>query len=378
MPPPSPTLQSHYPWLSTTQPPLASAPMLNISLPSLATSVSLAGGFGFLAGGFDLTNLSTNLSECARLLHLHTSTNNTPPLKTAHEGDTENQVLPIGLGLITWGCSLPLLLSAISQNTPSAIWLFAPSSHMQLRNFAESIRETTGGKTRIWVQITSVREALEATDPELGVCADVLVVQGGDAGGHGRRGGGAGVISLVPEVRDALGDAGRGESVPLFAAGGVVDGRGVAASLALGADGAVLGTRFLASKEASITEGYRDEILRASDGGVSTVRTKVYDRVRGIYGWPEGYDGRGVVNRTFVEEVVEGVVGEEENRRLYEEEVERVRRGDEGGRVGWGPEGRMTTYAGTGVGLVREVKSAREIVEGVGRGANEVLGRLGG
>lgn len=245
----------------------------------------------------------------------------------------------------------------------------------QLRDFAQGIRAATGGKSQVWVQVCSVAEAMGVTDPVNGVLPDVLVVQGGDAGGHGMRGGGAGVISLLPEVRDSLVEGGRkagegqGEEIPLVAAGGIMDGRGVAAAMALGADGVVMGTRFLACKETNIARGYQREVLRAGDGGVNTVRTKVYDKVRGIYGWPENYDGRGVINRSYLDEVVEGEVGEEENRRLY---LEEMRKGDEG----WGPDGRMTTYAGTGVGLVKEVMSAREIVESVGKEAKEILERL--
>lgn len=246
----------------------------------------------------------------------------------------------------------------------------------QLREFADGIRDATRGLSKVWVQICSVAEAMEVTDPGSGVWPDVLVVQGGDAGGHGMKGGGAGVISLLPEVRDGLVAAGRKtkddddeREIPLVAAGGIVDGRGVAASLALGAVGVVMGTRFLACKETNIAAGYQREILRASDGGVSTVRTTVYDKVRGIYGWPGNYDGRGVINRSYVDEVLEGKVGEEENRRLY---LEEMGKGDEG----WGPDGRLTTYAGTGVGLVKEVMSAREIVESVTKETKEILGRL--
>lgn len=77
----------------------------------------------------------------------------------------------------------------------------------------------------------------------------------------------------------------------MVAAGGIVDGRGIAATLAFGSTGVAMGTRFLASVEASIARGYQNEILRASDGGVCTVRSTVYDRVRGIKDWPARYDG---------------------------------------------------------------------------------------
>jgi nitronate monooxygenase len=124
--------------------------------------------------------------------------------------------------------------------------------------------------------------------------------------------------------------------------------------LTLGAAGVALGTRFLASKEAVISKGYQNEILRVGDGGVSTVQTKVYDVVRGIYGWPSAYGGRGVANRSYLD-AVHGM-SDVENQELYKEAM---KLGDDG----WGPEGRMTTYAGTGVGLINHVLSAEEIVK---------------
>jgi nitronate monooxygenase len=65
----------------------------------------------------------------------------------------------------------------------------------------------------------------------------------------------------------------------LMAAGGIVKGKGVAAAM---------GTRFLASAEANIAAGYRDEVVRASDGGQNTVRMKIYDSLRGTIGWSQG------------------------------------------------------------------------------------------
>ena len=190
----------------------------------------------------------------------------------------------------------------------------------------------------------------------------LLVVQGSDAGGHGLQRG-AGIVTLLPEVADALRDAGLGDSIPLVAAGGIVEGRGVAACLALGASGIAMGTRFLACGEAQVARGYRDAVLSARDGGVETVRTRVYDELRGTKGWPVRYGGRGVANRSFVDAGLGMRV--EENRRLYQEALGK---GDEG----WGMEGRLTTYAGTGVGLVREVMTARDILEEI-RGEVEAV-----
>jgi nitronate monooxygenase len=169
-------------------------------------------------------------------------------------------------------------------------------------------------------------------------------------------------MTLLPEVVDALAE--ERIDIPIIAAGGIMDGRGAAAALALGAHGVALGTRFLAAREAVIAKGYQDEVLRVTDGGVSTVSSTVYDVVRGIHGWPQAYNGRGVVNRTY-QDAKHGM-SNEENVELYKQAVQQ-------GDSGWGPEGRMTTYAGTGIGLVREVMSASEIVRSVQQETVQVL-----
>jgi nitronate monooxygenase len=242
------------------------------------------------------------------------------------------------------------------------VWFFAPKDEAQLREWAEKTRDVAPG-TQIWVQVGSVAEAESALR-----CAapDVLVVQGTDAGGHGLVRG-AGVISLVPEVCDAVdvfvGRHGEVKRPAIMAAGGIADARGAAAALVLGADGVVMGTRFLASREVSIARGYQEEVLRARDGGQSTVRTKVYDTLRGTV-WAETHNARGVVNRSF-HDAVSGM-DDAENKRLYEEEL---LKGDEG----WGEGGRLTTYAGSAVGLIKEVKGAGDIVREVRDGAVRVL-----
>ncbi|RDW93240.1 nitronate monooxygenase [Aspergillus mulundensis] len=336
-------LQAAYPW--TKAPLLASAPMLNIATAPLAVAVSAAGGLGFLAGGFDISSMEGNLEEAVQLIKGSNS--------TIREVYATSNILPIGVGFLNWGADLLKAIAAIEKYRPCAAWLFGPKKLPDdLRPWVEQIRAVTGGETKIWIQVGTVAEAVvvaESLDP------DVLVLQGSDAGGHGLAQS-ASIITLVPEVNDALG-ARQLNPISLIAAGGIVDGRGLAASLALGASGAVMGTRFLASSEAKVARGYQEEVLRASDGGVSTARSTVYDRVRGILSWPSRYDGRGVVNQSYVDAVERGM-GDEENRALYAEELKK-------GDAGWGPNARLTTYAGTGVGLVTEVIPAAEIVANV-------------
>lgn len=339
------TLRKDYPWLSPGSPIVVAAPMMRITMAELSVAVSKAGGIGFLAAGFDLSDLSKNLGEAAKLV------------KDAAIPMREN-VLPIGVGFQNWGADIQTALNALIEHPVAAVWFFGPKQLSDLIPWSNQIRAVSGGRTKIWVQVGTVAEALRVAKA---LKPDVLVIQGADSGGHGlaKR---AGVITLLPEVSDSLSK--EGISVPLIAAGGILESRGAAAALSLGADGVCIGTRLLACTEAVIAKGYQEEILRVRDGGVSTVVTTVYDTIRGINGWPKSYAGRAVANQSYRDQLAG--MDDVKNKALYKEAM---KQGDQG----WGPDGRMTTYAGTGVGLVNEVKSAKEIVREIQEGAVSVL-----
>ena len=342
------SLSKSYPW--TANPLIASAPMRLIALAPLAVAVSRAGGLGFIGAGTDVTDLEKYLQEAADLLKAS-------PIKGAI-GDT----LPIGVGLINWGADIDVAVEAIRKYKPAAVWFFAPKTNTDLDQWTRRTREATNGRTRIWVQVGRVSDAVEIAQ----LCSpDVLVVQGTDGGGHGLQYG-AGIMTLLPEVADALSEAGHGD-ICLVAAGGIIEGRGLAAALALGAKGVSMGTRFLACKEAYIAKGYQDDVIRMKDGGITTVRSNVYDTLRGTTGWPAHYGGRGIINQSYLDARDGGVT--DENKNLY---VEALRKGDRG----WGEQGRLTAYAGTGVGLIKDVKSAQEILEEIKSSAARIQSSL--
>ncbi|KAA8575192.1 hypothetical protein MFRU_002g02440 [Monilinia fructicola] len=345
------TLRKDYPW--TTYPLISSAPMRLISKPALALAVSRAGGLGFLAAGTDLSTLSDEIREIQDAL-------SDEPIPGSYR-DT----LPIGIGFIVWGCDLEHVLSILAPLPlpPSAVWLFAPHTSSDLQEWTDSIRKLTGNLTKIWIQVGTVASALSAAhscDP------DVLVIQGSDAGGHGLAHSSS-IVSLLPECASAL-RSNAYSHIPLIAAGGIVESRGAAASFMLGASGICMGTRFLASSEAVIPTGYRNAVLAAEDGGISTTRTTLYDKLRGTAGWPEEYNGRAVVNKSWWDET--NGMSMEKNKELYEAEAQK---GDEG----WGSKGRLCTYAGSGVGLVRETMDAGSIVKEVRDGLRKLI-REGG
>jgi nitronate monooxygenase len=130
-----------------------------------------------------------------------------------------------------------------------------------------------------------VRAALDAG-------ADVVVAQGSEAGGHGAV---RGTFTLVPEVADML--ARDSPQTMLLAAGGVADGRGLAAALALGADGVLMGTRLCASEESTVKPLHK-KVIVASDGD-ATLRTRLPDIVREL-DWPQEFTAR-VQRNGFVE-----------------------------------------------------------------------------
>jgi nitronate monooxygenase len=240
------------------QHPIVCAPMAGIAGGRLAAAVSGAGGLGLVGGGFAgvLGGEATLKQELAHVL--------------GHK---------FGIGFITWALArVPHVLDEALRPPPLCIFL----SFGDPRPFAEQIRESGA---RLICQVQSLRHVDQAI--EAGAAA--IVAQGTEAGGHGvaRRS----TLPFVPEVADYL--AKNASATLLLAAGGIADGRGLAAALMLGADGVVVGTRFLVSEEAVTRTAALDRVLRAT--GDDTVRTKAGDALRGVP-WPEEFSSRVLKN----------------------------------------------------------------------------------
>ena len=198
---------------------------------------------------------------------------------------------------------------------------------------------------------------------------DIVVAQGWEAGGHVR--GTVATLPLVPAVVDAV------APVPVVAAGGIADGRGLAAALALGAAGAWIGTRFLASEEATIHPRYRERLLAARE--TDTVYLKDLFDVR----WPNA-PHRALRNRTV--EAWEAAGCPPSRKRPGEGEV--IARSRSAGDVvryqsytpGADAEGdidALSLWAGQGVSLVSKVQPAGDIVREIAEDARAILERLG-
>jgi nitronate monooxygenase len=233
--------------------PVLSAPMDVIAGARLAAAVSNAGGFGILGGGYgERAWLEQESAKLARFA-----------------------CAPFGIGFITWSLAKqPDLLDVALAARPRAIML----SFGDPKPFAARIK--AAGALLI-CQVQSEEMAREALDAG----AEILIAQGSEAGGHGAS---RTTIDIVPAVVDLA--AGR---VPVVAAGGIADGRGLAAMMALGAAGVLLGTRFYASQEADGAEEAKRRICAAADG--STVRGIIFDLSRDNV-WPAPFNGRCLIN----------------------------------------------------------------------------------
>ena len=234
--------------------PIVSAPMALISGGRLAAAVTSGGGLGLIGGGYgdsDWLKREFGLADGTR----------------------------VGCGFITWSLArTPELVDETLQWRPAAIML----SFGALQPLAEHIH---AAGVPLIAQVQTLEHARQALDAG----AQILVAQGGEAGGHGMTA--RSTFTLVPDVVDLA--AQRAPDTLVLAAGGIADGRGLAAALVLGADGAVLGTRFWASPEALVSPRAHERGLRA--GGDDTYRTRVYDAVRQL-NWPPEYNERALSN----------------------------------------------------------------------------------
>ena len=236
------------------QQPIVLAPMALVSGGRLAAAVTRAGGLGLIGGGYP--DAEWLRSQIARA-----------------EGAR------VGYGFITWSLAgNPGVLDIALEQRPAAVML----SFGELQPFADRIHATG---VPLLAQVQNLDQARQA----LAAGAEVIVAQGGEAGGHGMSV--RSTFTLVPEVVDFVAERSPGTLV--VAAGGVSDGRGLAAALALGADGAVVGTRFWATPEALVSPRAQQRAVAA--GGDDTVRTRVYDVVRRL-DWPAEYTVRALTN----------------------------------------------------------------------------------
>ena len=316
--------------------PIISAGMGAIAMADLAAAVSAAGGLGTLG-------LGVSSREGIQIEVAAARSRTDRPLAA-------NLIVPF---------LRPGIVAAVARLPIQVLTFFWGDA----RDHVESIRiARDAGIKAVW-QCGSADEARWAKEAG----CDAVMAQGFEAGGHVR--GETTTLALIPEVRDAIGDT------PLIAAGGIADGRGLAAVLALGADGAVFGTRFLASEEVLAHPLYKQRVIEAN--ARDTFHTTLYD-----VGWPDA--PHRVLRTEFVERWEAAGRPATGQRPGEGETIIEIQRGDVSAPLVKytvmppadyveGDLAALPFYAGQSCSLVREILPAGAIVQRIAAEAQAVI-----
>jgi nitronate monooxygenase len=302
--------------------PILNAAMSGTATGELAAAVSNAGGFGMIGG---------------------TSAGGAAWLREQIAIARSRTRRPFGVGFISSFPETPELVAVALEAGVAAI------NH----SFADPtpyVAPAHAAGVQVFAQVQTLADARRAA--AAGV--DVIIAQGGEAGGHGGR---IGTIALLPAVVDAV------APIPVVAAGGIADGRGLAAALMLGAQGVWMGTRFVASPEWGGANWERAAVLSATTD--DTVQTSVYDRLFDRP-FPAGIDDRMVRNpfisywQAHLEEVTPGDHALQEQVRQAEAQGDLTVAG---------------VSAGVSSGLISAMQPAADIVHAIIRDAEDLLRR---
>lgn len=304
--------------------PVISAPMAFAAGGRLATAVSDAGGLGLIGGGYgDRAWLTEQLALV--------------------------RPASFGCGFITWSLGRqPDLLDLVLSHKPRAICL-------SFGDPAPFVARIKHARAALICQVQTRRDAAHALD-----CgADVIVAQGAEAGGHGEA---RATFTLVPEVADLIQQ--RAPETLLCAAGGIGDGRGLAAALMLGADGVLVGSRLWASREANVSPAMHAAALSAN--GDDTIRSQVMDLARKL-DWPPRYTAR-VLKNAYIA-------------RWHGREADLMAVADEEAakyRKAWaeGDPESSNTFVGEVVGLIADISPVSAILQRMAEDAETQLRRF--
>ncbi|WP_245813605.1 NAD(P)H-dependent flavin oxidoreductase [Roseovarius marisflavi] len=237
------------------------------------------------------------------------------------------------------------MLDLALERNPAALML----SFGDFKPFLHQIR---GAQTKLIVQVQTLEQAREAVDAGV----DAIVAQGAEAGGHG---GTRATLPFVPAVVDIA------QGIAVIAAGGIADGRGLAAALALDASGVLCGTAFFASNESLASEHAKQAALSGS--GDDTERSSVFDVARGL-NWPSDWNLRTMRN-TFTRRWSGDIVGLREN--LAEEQT-RFKAASESGNMDV-----AAVIVGEAVDLIRSREPAQATLHRMISQAEHRLRRVG-
>lgn len=279
---------------------------------NLAAAVSNAGGFGIIGTGSATADIvKKEIDNCRRL--------------------TDK---PFGVNVMLMSPNADEVIDLIIEEKPAGITTGAgnPAKYM------DRLKEA-GIKVIPVVPTVALAQRME----KLG--ADAVIAEGTEAGGHI---GELTTMVLVPQVAETL-------NIPVIAAGGVADGRGIAASFALGAEGVQIGTRFICSEECNIHQNYKDAVLKAKD------------RDAVVTGRPTGHPVRTLKNKLAKKYL------KMEKEGASPEELEKLGAGALRLAVVEGDKDGGSFMAGQSAAMVREIKPCKEIVEEISKQALDIM-----
>jgi nitronate monooxygenase len=310
--------------------PIALAPMALAAGGELAAAAAHAGALGLVGGGYaelEWTQREYTLAEKA----------------AAGTGR-------IGCGFITW---------KLDEDASALDWVLERRPRAMMLSFGDPrpyAKRIAAAGVPLLCQIQRMDQAPIALEAG----ASVLIAQGGEAGGHGNNPLiNRATISFVPELADWL--AAHSPETLLLAAGGIADGRTLAAARVLGADGAVIGSRLWATRESLGAQTAKEQAVATNGDG--TARSSVFDILR-RKNWPEPYDFRAIRN---------------ELHRKWEGRVEELRASPDAARADYddgvkaGDFSRAHATVGESVGLIRDVPPAGELIARITAEAKGIL-----
>jgi nitronate monooxygenase len=246
--------------------PLALAPMALATGGALAAACAQAGALGLVGGGYgDLAWTQREYTLATELL----------------KGDAPSHAR-LGCGFITW---------KLDENAEALDWVLTQKPCAIMLSFGDP-RPYAARIAQAGAQLICQVQRMDQVPHAIEAGASVIVAQGGEAGGHGANAQeGRSTFTLVPELADYL--AAHAPHTLLLAAGGVADGRGLAAALMLGADGVLVGSRLWATTESLAAAGAKNQATQTNGDGTS--RSAVFDILR-RKNWPAPYDFRAIRN----------------------------------------------------------------------------------
>ena len=316
--------------------PIALAPMALASGGALAAACAQAGALGLVGGGYgDLAWTQREYALAQNLLARDAA---------AHAR--------LGCGFITW---------KLDENDEALNWVLTQKPRAIMLSFGDP-RPYAARIAQAGAALICQVQRLDQVPLALEAGAQVIVAQGGEAGGHGANAlEGRSTFTLVPEIADHL--KAHSPDTLLLAAGGVADGRGVAAALMLGADGVLMGSRLWATQESLAAQGAKTFAVHTNGDG--TARSAVFDILR-RKNWPAPYDFRAIRNTLH---------------RAWEHRLDALQANPEAARASY-DEGvkaadfeRAHVTVGEAVGLIHDTPSAQAVLSSIHSQARQLMGR---